>query len=165
MAYIEMEARLDEAMTLLKDIDHNEQRIRKSVLGQFGTKAKNAAKRAYVSVLHKQTGYLYKSIRRYVYRNGKAVVVTAHKKDDTNRYGFVLAHGAVIEPKNGNYLTFKIGDKWYRSHKVELKPHDFIEGPVIRYVDSLRADSDLNVIMLKQLEKLEKKAAEKAAGK
>lgn len=158
MAYIEMESRLDSAMTLLKDIDHNEQRIRKSVLGMFGTKAKNAAKREYNSVLHKQTGYLYKSIRRYVYRNGKAVVVTAHKKDDTNRYGFVLAHGAVIEPKNADFLTFKIGDKWYRRHQVRIEPHDFIEEPVMRYVDSMRADSDLNEIMQKQLDKLIEKA-------
>ena len=157
MAYIEMETRLDDAMELLDGIKHNEKKIRKSVLGMFGTKAKNAAKRDYNSVLHKRTGYLYKTIRRYVYTNGKAVVITAHKKEDTNRYGFVLAHGATIEPKTGDYLTFKIGEKWYRRHSVRIEPKDFIERPVMRYVDSMRADSDLNEIMQKQLDKLEEK--------
>ena len=157
MAYIEMESQIDEAMELLDGIKHNEKRIKKSVLGMFGTKAKNAAKRQYSSVLNKKSGYLYKTIRRYVYTNGKAVVVTAHRKDDLNRYGFVLAHGATIEPKEHPVLTFKIGDKWISRHSVTIEPKDFIERPTIRYVNSAQAETDLDEIMRKQLDKLEEK--------
>lgn len=157
MAFIEMETQLDDAMELLKGIQHNEQRIRKSVLGMFGTKAKNAAKRNYTSVLHKRSGYLYKTIRKYTYTNGKAVVITAHRNEDTNRYGFVLAHGATIEAKNAPCLTFKIGDKWISKHSVRIEPKDFIERPVTRYVNSMQAETDLDTIMQKQLDKLEEK--------
>ena len=155
--YISLETDITEAMELLKDIEHNENKIRKSALSQMGTKARTAAKRSYASVLHKRSGNLYKSIRKYLYRNGKAVVVTAHNKDDKNRYGFALAHGFTSEAKDHPTLTFRIGDKWISKHSVTVKAHDFIEGPVTRCIDSPQADKDLDNIIQKQLERLEKK--------
>ena len=163
MAFIEMETQLDDAMELLNGIQHNEQRIRKSVLGMFGTKAKNAAKRNYTSVLHKRSGYLYKTIRKYTYTNGKAVVITAHRNEDTNRYGFVLAHGATIEPRNHKTLTFFSNGKWVRRHSVTIKSKDFIERPVLDYVSGSQIDKDLENITQRIIEKTEQRAAAKAA--
>lgn len=157
MAFIELKPEMDNAIEFMGDLVKNEQSMRKSILGQVGTKAKNAAKRDFNSVLHKRSGYLYKTIRKYLYRNGKAVVVTAHKQDDRNRYGFVLAHGATIEPKNGDYLTFQSDGKWTRAKSVTIKSHDFIEGPVKRYVDGPQIERDMDQIVEKKIAKLEQK--------
>lgn len=163
MAYIELKTDLDECMELLDDLVTNEKRTRKSILAQVGTKAKTHAKRDYKSILHKKTGNLYRSIRKYVYHNGRAAVVTAHKTEDPVRYGFVLAHGTTLKPKNHKVLTFQINGKWYRRHEVVLKSRDFIEGPVMRYVQSSQLDKDLEKITQNIIDKTEKGAAEKAA--
>ena len=116
MAYIELKTDLDECIELLDDLVTNEKRTRKSILSQVGTRAKTQAKRNYKSILNKRTGNLYKSIRKYVYHNGRAAVVTAHKTEDPVRYGFVLAHGTTIKPVNHNVLTSQVNGKWHRRH-------------------------------------------------
>ena len=163
MAFIELETQMDEAVELLGDFVKNEQRTRKSILSQVGTKAKSKAKRDYKGILHKRTGNLYKSIRKYVYHNGRAAVVTAHNPSDPIRYGFVLAHGTTIEPKNHKVLTFQIDGKWYRRNSVVLKPKDFIEGPVMDYVNSPQIDRDIENITERIIKKTEERAARAAA--
>lgn len=160
--YITIKPELDEAIELMDDLVTNEQRTRKSILSQVGTKAKGHAKRQYRSILHKRTGNLYKSIRKYVYSNGRAAVVTAHKADDTNRYGFALAHGFTAEAKNFPTLTFMSNGKWVRKHSVEVKSKDFIEGPVRSYVEGPQIDKDLDVITQKLIDKAEERAKKKA---
>lgn len=163
MAFIELEPQMDEAVELLGDFVQNEQRTRRSILSQVGTKAKSKAKRDYKGILNKKTGNLYRSIRKYVYHNGRAAVVTAHKPGDPVRYGFVLAHGATIEPKNHKVLTFQIDGKWYRRHQVIIKPHDFIEGPVIDYVNGSQIGRDIEKITANIIKKTEERAAKAAA--
>ena len=157
MPYVEIEPQLDDAIEFMGDLVRNEQSIRKSILGQVGTKAKTAAKRDFTSILNKRSGYLYKTIRKYMYRNGKAVVVTAHKQEDTNRYGFALAHGFTAEPKNGEYLTFQSDGKWTKTKSVTIKAHDFIEGPVKRYISGPQIERDMDQIVEKKIQKLEEK--------
>lgn len=154
---ISLEAKLDDAMDLLKGLDVNEKKIRSSVLNQVGTKAKNAAKKDYRNVLNKKSGFLYKSIRKYMYRNKNAVVVTAHGKEDPVRYGFVLAKGPTIQAKNADYLTFEANGKWIKKKEVHLKPHDFIVKPVERYLDSNQLDSDMDTILQKKIDQIEAK--------
>ena len=163
MTYIELRPEIDECIELMDDLVTNEKRTRKSILSQVGTKAKSYAKRNYTSILHKKTGNLYRSIRKYVYHNGRAAVVTAHKKDDPIRYGFVLAHGATIEPRNHKTLTFFSNGKWVRRHSVTIKPKDFIERPVLDYVNGSQIDKDLENITQRIIEKTEQRAAAKAA--
>lgn len=157
MSYISIETDLNDAMELLEGLYKNSDKMRASLLGQIGTKAKNKAKKSYRNVLHKRSGYLYKSIRRYMYRNKKAVVITAHNKDDKVRYGFVLAHGTTIEAKNSEYLTFQVEGKWVRKHSVRIEARDFIEGPVDRYLASREFDTDKEKIVQKQIDKIEQK--------
>ena len=157
MPYVTLETQMDNDIDMMGDLVKNEQSMRKSILGQVGNKAKTAAKRDFNSVLHKRSGYLYKTIRKYLYRNGKAVVVTAHKADDKNRYGFALAHGFTATPKNGDYLTFQSDGKWTRAKSVTIKSHDFIEGPVKRYVDGPQIEKDMDQIVKKKIQKLEEK--------
>ena len=163
MAYIELKTNIDECIELMDDLVTNEKRTRKSILSQVGTKAKTQAKRNYKSILHKRTGNLYKSIRKYVYHNGRAAVITAHKADDKVRYGFVLAHGTTIKPVNHKVLTFQINGKWYRRHEVVIKPHDFIERPVLEYVNGPQIDRDLEKITANIIKKTEERAAKAAA--
>lgn len=163
MAYIELKTDLDECIELLDDLVTNEKRTRKSILSQVGTKAKTQAKRNYKSILHKRTGNLYRSIRKYVYHNGRAAVVTAHKTEDPVRYGFVLAHGTTIKPVNHKVLTFQINGKWFRRHEVVLKPHDFIEHPVLEYVNGPQISKDLETITQNIIKKTEERAAKAAA--
>ena len=97
------------------------------------------------------------SIRKYVYRNGKAVVITAHNIGDTNRYGFMLAHGFTSEAQNEPTLTFQIDGKWIRKHSVTVKPKDFIEQPVKSYLGSGQVNQDLETITQKKIDSLTKK--------
>ena len=157
MPYITLENDLDNAIEFMGELVKNEQSMRKSILGQVGTKAKSAAKRNYTSILNKKSGELYKSIRKYMYRNGKAVVVTAHKSDDKNRYGFALAHGFTAEAKNYPVMTFQVNGKWISKHSVKVTSKDFIEGPVKRYVDGPQIERDMDQIVEKKIAKLEEK--------
>lgn len=155
--YISIEPQLDDAIEEIGDLVRNEKSIRKSILSQVGTKAKTRAKRDYKTILNKKSGNLYKSIRKYVYRNGKAVVITAHNIGDTNRYGFILAHGFTSEVKNESALTFQIDGKWIRKHSVTVKPKDFIQAPVKNYLSGGQINQDLETITQKKIDSLTKK--------
>lgn len=159
MSYISIESDLTEAVELIDGLVKSRKSIKKAVLRRVATQGKNKAKRNYKSVLNKKSGYLYKTIRSYVYKNGRASVVTAHKPGDPVRYGFVLAAGATIEAKNEDYLTFKIGDKWVKKHSVRIEPRDFIEAPVKRYLDSAECKADMDAVIQKKIDQIEKKAA------
>lgn len=165
MPFIEIETQLDEAIDFMGDLVTNEERTRRSILSQVAGKAKTRAKRSYNSILKKKSGNLYRSIRKYVYRNGRAAVVTAHKPEDKIRYGFALAHGFDSVAKNHPTLTFFSQGKWVRQHSVHVNAKDFIEGPVLNYLNSPQADSDINTITQKLIDKAEQRAAKKAGMK
>lgn len=92
-----------------------------------------------------------------MYKNGKAVTVTVHNKEDKYRYGFALAHGYDVVPKNAKTLTFQINGKWYRSHGVYVNSRDFVEEPGERYLQSQEYRTDLDNKMDKEIQRIEKK--------
>lgn len=159
--FINIKTDLDEVQKFLSELDGNKDKMRRRVLSGVGTAAKNEAKKSYRSLLNKQTGTLYKSLYSKVVRSGKAVIVAPSAEKDKVRYGYVLAKGTTIRAKNDEFLTFKIGDKWIRKHEVTIKEHDFVEGPVKRYLSSQSYRDKLDALMKKEIERAEK-AAQKA---
>jgi len=158
---ISIKTDMDEVERFLSTLDGNRYKMQRRVLSGIGTAARNTAKRAYRSLLSKQSGTLYKSLYSKLVRSGKAVIVAPSAIRDKVRYGFVLAKGATIRAKEGGFLTFRIGDKWVRKHEVTIKPHDFVEGPVKAYLSSQGYREKLDALMRKEVERAEKAAAGK----
>ena len=159
--FINIKTDLNEAMTLLKELDGNKDKMRKRVLSGVGTAAKNKVKKAYKSLLNKQSGTLYKSLYSKVVRSGKAVIIAPSAEKNKVRYGYVLAKGGTIKAKNGDFLTFKIGDKWIRKHQVTLPERDWVEKPVKQYLQSADYKNKLDALVQKEITRAEKAAAKK----
>ena len=165
--YVSIESDISEAVDMLTAIGGKESTIMRKTLSDVGTGARKKIKSAYSSILGKQTGYLYRTIHKAMYKNGKAVFITAHKKTDVDgeRYGFVLAHGATILPKKSNgVLTLKdkrTGAILARTKSVTIPPKDFIVGPGKEYLNSGAYKTDIEKSLKKQIEKIEEKAAKK----
>ncbi|MBR6235025.1 MAG: hypothetical protein IKR01_04165, partial [Spirochaetales bacterium] len=77
-------------------------------------------------------------------------------------YGYALAKGSTITAKEGEFLTFKIGDKWIRRHSVTLKPRDWIEAPAKQYLASSSYRERLEQLVQKEIDRAEKAALRKA---
>ena len=159
---ISVKADITEAMDTLEGYDKNRKTIKKNLLKMSGRKAKSKVKKAYGSYLHKNSGTLYKSVRTYTYRNGSKQVVTAHNKEDKYRYGFALAHGYDVEPKNAKTLTFQIDGKWYHSNHVHVDARDWVEEPGQRYLNSNEYRQDLDTQLQKEIDKIDRREAKKA---
>lgn len=163
--YITVNADIKEAMNVLEGFDKERPAIKKHLLGMSGQKTRSKVKKAYNSYLHKRSGNLYKSIHYYLYHNKKAAVVTVHGKSEKYRYGFALAHGYDVEPKNGKVLTYQINGAWKRSHYVHVDARNFVEEPANRYLNSQEYRSDLDKKTQKEIDRIEKKYAKKGLSK
>lgn len=158
---ISIERDFSEALRVLTRLGVERYKIQKRLLGSIGTKGKNEAKKAYSSYgLKKRTGALYKSISRKVYKNGKAVVVEAKARNERGvYYGYALSKGSRIRPRKGNkdgFLHFSLSGKWIKAKEVKLKERDFIEEPVRKYLESAKFKRDLDALVEKQIERIEK---------
>lgn len=139
-------------------LEKEEKRVTRAILSGVGTTSKNKAKRAYKSMLGMRTGNLYRSIKRKVTKDGKHVVISSEALSLNNKlYGYALAKGSTITAKNGEYLTFKVNDQWVKVKSVKLPEKDFISDPIKKYIDSPAYERQIDKILDKQLEKLEKK--------
>ena len=156
--FVNIKTDLDEVQKFLSELEGNKEKMRRRVLSGVGTAAKNASKKAYRSLLNKQTGTLYKSLYSKIIKSGKAVIIAPSATKDEVRYGYVLAKGTTIKPKDGEFLTFRIGDKWIRKHSVTIKEHDWVEGPVKKYLSSQSYRTKLDDLMRKEVERAEKAA-------
>lgn len=139
-------------------------KIQKKILTGVGTKAKNAAKRAYGATLQKRTGRLHDSLIRVVSKSGEKVSVYSPAARNTqsraNRYGFILASGARILPKAGKVLTFKVDGRWVRSHGVTVPARDWIAPAIQAYLNSPTYSNDINRTLDKEIKKIFEKEKE-----
>lgn len=152
---------LDEAMSLLKELDGNQVKMRRRILSGIGTAVKNQVKKNYKSLLNKNTGSLYKSLNSKVIKSGKAVIVSPSAENNKVRYGYVLAKGSVIKAKNGDLLTFKIGDKWIRKHQVTIPERNWVEQPTKQYLNSISYRQKIDSLVDKEIKRAEKAAQKK----
>ena len=161
--FINLESDIKEAEKLLEGMDYKKKTFQRRILGGLATSAKGKVKKNYSSLLNKQSGTLYKSIKRSVNKRGDVATVHANAKaENKTRYGYVLVNGADITPKNGDYLTFRINENWVKVKSVHIAPRDFMESPVKQYLNSSEAQLRVNQITEKYIQDLEKKAQEKA---
>lgn len=166
---VSLQTDLQECYRLLDGLEHNNKTVRKYIMRAASTGGRSYVKRQYKSVLHKRTGQLYKSLTSYVDRQGYKIVFTnsadsgkkTSKDGRTARYGFMLASGYTIQPKDkGKTLTFQINGKWVRKYSVTVRPKDFIEAPVDRYFESHDCEERMEKAAQKQVDYWEKRAAQ-----
>ena len=160
---LSIEADISEAISMLTKLGAKEKRTLKKVLSQIGTDAKNKARKAYKSTgLGIGTGELKKSIIRKVLKNGKEVLISAKARNERNIfYGYALAKGSLIRPKNADALHFQIDGKWITAKEVKLKEHDFIVSPVKDYLQSSAFKEKLDKVVQKEIDRIEKESKEK----
>lgn len=155
---ISVEADLSGPLDTLEKMGARRRTVMKRMLSQVGTAAKNEAKRAYRPVgLRKQTETLYKSIQKKVMRNGAAVIIRpGAQRDGSVLYGYALAKGAIITAKDSKWLTFQKDGKWVKVRSVRIPSHDYIMGPVGKYLKSTAFKDKVDTIMEKEIQRLEK---------
>ena len=158
---VNIKSDLDEAMDFLKKLEGNKNSMRRRILSGVGTAVKGKVKKSYKSFFNKQTGTLYKSLNSRVIKNGRAVIVSPSANKDKPRYGYVLAKGTTIEPKKGDFLTFKIGDKWIRKHSIRIPERDWVSGPARRYMASTELRERLETLTQREVDRADRAAQKK----
>ena len=161
---INLKVEIDDALKFFDGLNVNKTTIARGLLNTVGAGGKSRIKRNYPALLHKRSGLLYKSIKYTTYRNGTKVIFTntadsgkrTSKDGRTARYGFMLASGYTITAKSG-YLTFNINGKWVKKKSVTVASRDYMEEPVLRYMDSGELNRNLDATFQKQVDRLEKK--------
>lgn len=159
---INVKADVDEAMRMLEALHGNRNSMRRRILSGIGTAVKQHVKSRYSSMLQKRSRTLYKSVTAKVFKSGAAVKVSPRAEHENRLYGYALAKGSTITAKEGEFLTFKIGDKWIRRHSVTLKPRDWIEAPAKQYLASSSYRERLEQLVQKEIDRAEKAALRKA---
>ena len=162
---ISVKTDVSEALELFEGLDVNRKAITKNLLSTVGTGAKQAVKKSYNHYLHKRSGKLYKSISSRVARSGDYVAITnnadsgKHTSKDGRlaRYGFMLASGYNITPKHARFLQFQVNGQWVRKYNIRVAPVDWVEPPVLKYVDSGDAREKLDKALQKQVDYWDKR--------
>ena len=162
---VNVKADVDEAMTMLENLHGNRKAMRRRILSGIGTSVKQAVKKSYTSLLQKRSRTLYKSITAKMFKSGAAVKISPKAERSNILYGYALAKGSTIKAKNGDFLTFKVGDKWVKRQQVSLKPVDWIEAPAKRYLQSSFYRQRLDELVQKEIARAEKAALKHNGGK
>ena len=101
-------------------LDRNVRRVQRTILRRLGQKGRSEGKKGYRSNLNKNTGDLYRSISYKVSKNN--VVVISPRGGKNLMKANVLENGAIIKPKQGDYLTYMINGKWVKSKVSVIRP-------------------------------------------
>jgi len=150
---VSIEAQLDEAKNLLNDLKEDKY-LQKNLLTTAAQKTRQKVKISYDGYLNKRSGKLYRSIVYKVAKKGTSAAVYPSAK-----YGFMLAHGYEVVPKE-NLLTFNINGKWIKTYgPITVGARNFVEDPANRYLQGLGVNYDLEERMQKEVARIEKKAA------
>ncbi|MBO4393476.1 MAG: hypothetical protein J5800_03950 [Spirochaetales bacterium] len=161
---VNVKADVDGAMTMLENLHGNRKAMRRRILSGIGTSVKQAVKKSYASLLQKRSRTLYKSITAKMFKSGAAVKISPKAERSNILYGYALAKGSIIKAKNGDFLTFKVGDKWVKRQQVSLKPVDWIEAPAKRYLQSSSYRQRLDELVQKEIARAEKAALKHNGG-
>ena len=161
---VNVKSDVDEAMAMLENLHGNRKAMRRRILSGIGTSVKQAVKKSYTSLLQKRSRTLYKSITAKMFKSGAAVKISPKAERSNILYGYALAKGSTIKAKNGDFLTFKIGDKWVKRQQISLKPVDWIEAPAKRYLQSSSYRQRLDELVQKEIARAEKAALKHNGG-
>lgn len=162
---ISIAADVKEGIELLSELNIKKKTISKAILRTVGTGGKQAIRKGYRDTLRKRTGKLYKSIRSYVYKNGTKVVFTndadsgklTSKNGRLARYGFMLASGYTVQRKDDKPLHFQVNGKWVSAMSVRVRPRDWMEPPLVRFVNSHDCEVRIDKALQQQIDRFEKK--------
>lgn len=162
---ISIAADVKEGVELLQELNIKRKTISKAILRTVGTGGKQAIRKGYRETLRKRTGKLYKSIRSYVYKNGTKVVFTndadsgklTSKDGRVARYGFMLASGYTIQRKDDKPLHFQANGKWVSAMSVRVRPRNWVEPSLMRFVNSHACEARIDKALQQQIDRFEKK--------
>lgn len=132
--------------------------LTKRVLGKAGLGTKQSIKKSFGNYFRKRTGRLYKAVKYKMRKSGNSVAIYSDTTSDgTSRgikYGYVLAAGGTILPKNSNYLTFlNHSGEWKKVKSITLEPRRWVETPFESYIGSEKYSADIETIIQQQLDK------------
>lgn len=130
------------------------------ILSRVGAKSARKVKKSYNVYLHKRTNNLYRNVKAKTSKRGLYTIISSNGTSDDKhkaRYGYVLAKGTTIKAKNSKYLTFQIDGKWKKVKQVKLESKNFIEEPILKYLNSSEVKRDIDTYLQKKLDQLEKK--------
>ncbi len=161
---INVKADVDEVLKMLESLHGNRKSMRRRILSGIGTSVKQSVKKSYTSLLKKRSKTLYKSVTATIIKQGAAVKISPRATRSNILYGYALARGSTIEAKNGEFLTFKVGDKWVKRNTVNLKPVDWIEAPAKKFLSGSSYKKRLEELTQKEIARAEKAALKHNGG-
>ena len=144
MLKLSIETEMDDVFNQLRENQLYIKNVSKKVLSALSSRGRTKVRQAYNSSgLHKKSGELYKYIYKISKNNNYAIIGMGQPyKAQT------LVYGLKILPKNGKYLTFKIGNDWKKVTSVQNKPHDIFFGPLDKFTNSQEfTDLFIGVVM------------------
>ena len=161
--FISVKAEIDECMRFFTNMDVNKNQIQKRIMTAVGTGAKQAVKKNYNHYLNRRSGTLYKSIKSVVTK--EAVYITNNadsgkrtaRDGRTARYGFMLAAGYTIEPKHKKFLSFVSNGRRYFLKSATVKPVNWVEPSVMKYIMSGDCKRRMDNAFQKQVDFWEKR--------
>lgn len=138
---ISIKTDVDECMRFFNGLDVNKAAISRNIMKAVGQGARTVARRNLSKTLHRRTGNLYSHVRYALTTKEVSIYSNAEagrtgKYNRPARYGFMLGSGFTIKPKKGDVMRFQRNGKWVSYKEYTVRPKDFLEPPIQRWVGS-----------------------------
>lgn len=155
MLDFELDIDIKDIQKRLGEMEKKAPTIQRRVIGRLLSLVKKDIKNKKTNgqVLHKQSGTLFKKLLYKTFKNGYAFIKAGAF------YASFHENGADIEPINGEYLTFKIGDEWKRVRHVVLPKREFFTPVVNDWLKTNKGELEADKILQKALDDIFEKAS------
>lgn len=184
--FVNFDFEINQAQKLINSIEKQSYDIQRKAIATGGRYIAQQVRRSYTDFFqnppqhHDKSGMpglrkgepenLKKSIKNKAYHKpklGQIIYSNVHAFNPYNPsapkvlYGYALAKGFTITAKNDKYLTFQVDGKWKKKKQVTVAKRPFVIEPADRAAHSQEIVKRMEGTVTKELEKLEKKYANK----
>lgn len=188
--FVEFDFEIKQAQKLINAIEKQSYNIQRKAMATGGRYIAQQVRRSYTDFFsnppqrHDKSAMpgrekgepenLKKSIKNKAYRRpklGQVIYSNVHAFNPYNPsapkvlYGAALAKGFTITAKNDKYLTFQVDGKWKKKKEVTVAKRPWVREPADRAAHSQEIVRKMEETTQKELQKLEKKYAEKRKNK
>jgi len=149
---ISVEADIQPVLKALQEIGLSQKAITRKVLTALGRTGKKLVSSEVRSKTKNGTGSLVKSFGYSVSKKNFLIFQPRGKQNLIKSY--VLMNGITIKPKNGEYLTFKIKEKWVKKRSITIQPRGWFYESLDRYMSSGASKKVFEDVLSKEINRV-----------
>lgn len=154
-------ASIDEAMDLIDGLNEKDaHNLKRGIVRTLGNNTAKAVRRGFNKELHVQSGNLRRSVKSSMSKkknNVYAVISPKARASNLVFYGYALAKGTTIKPKEKKVLKFQIDGKWISKKRIVIPKKEWFAPSALSYLNSTQHKRDIDKYVAKRIEALEKK--------